>query len=78
MSNLAKVVIDMSYVVDTEDPHMIERAVSCIMEDLHNAIKYNELENYIVVQDPDPSLKESDIPEFLLEDETEEEYAREY
>lgn len=69
--NLAKIVIDLSYVVDINDPDMIEEATQCIYEDVMNAVKYNELENYIVLQDPDPTLTEDDIPEFLVDQDKE-------
>ncbi|NBO98757.1 MAG: hypothetical protein EBU90_01335 [Proteobacteria bacterium] len=69
--NLARIVIDLSYVVDINDPDMIEEATQCIYEDIMNAVKYNELENYIVMQDPDPNLTEDDIPEFLVDQDKE-------
>jgi hypothetical protein len=69
--NLARIVIDLSYVVDINDPDMIEEATQCIYEDIMNAVKYNELENYIVIQDPDSTLTEADIPDFLVDQDKE-------
>ena len=70
---LARVVFDLSYVVDADNPDMVEEAKNCIYEDVMSALKYNEVFNYIEVQQPDPTLKEEDIPEFLrTQDEDEE------
>jgi hypothetical protein len=65
--NLARLVIDLSYVVDVNDPDMIEHARSAIYEDVYNLIKTDELAEAITLQDVDPTLTEEDIPEFLLE-----------
>ena len=66
--NLARLVIDLSYVVDVNDPDMIEHARASLYEDVMDAVKYNRLAEVIEIQDVDPTLTEEDIPEFLLED----------
>ena len=70
MSNktLARVVIDIGYVVDINDPDMIERARACFYEDLMAMHKHDELGDAIEIGEPDPTLSESDIPAFLLDD----------
>lgn len=65
---LARVGINLGYVVDINDPDMIEHARNCFYEDLMNLIKYNELGDAIEVGEPDPTLTEADIPEFLLDE----------
>jgi len=69
--NLSRLVIDLSYVVDVNDPDMIEHARSAIYEDLINLYKNDELAEAITLQDVDPTLTYADIPEFLLEDQDE-------
>jgi hypothetical protein len=45
---------------------MISEAKDCLYEDILNAVKYNELHEYIRVVE-DKTAKVSDIPEFLKE-----------
>jgi hypothetical protein len=71
MKNLARLVIDLSYVVDINDPDMIEHARAAIYEDVCNLIKTDELAEAITLQEVDDTLTEADIPEFLLEDQDE-------
>lgn len=61
-----RVVVRCSYVVDLDNKDMISEAKDCIYEDVMNAVKYDELQNYIEVVE-DKSAKESDIPDFLKE-----------
>lgn len=68
---LGKVYISAQYVVDLDNESMVDDAKICIAEDIVNAVKYNELESYIKVEE-DNSLFEADIPEFLIGDGTEE------
>ena len=70
---LGKVRFAIEYVVDLDDDAMVDEATDCIAEDIMNAVKHNEVDAYIKITDPDPSLKESDIPSFLTE--TDEEVA---
>jgi len=73
---LGKVYISTKYVVDLDDKSMVDEAKTCMFEDITNAVKYDELINWIKVKE-DNSLSEADIPEFLkdegedkIEDET--------
>lgn len=68
MSNLARVIIDLGYVVDINDPDMIERARNCFYEDIMNMMKYNELGDAIELGELDPTLTVSDIPNFLMDE----------
>ena len=65
---LAKITIDLGYVVDINDPDMIEHARNAFYEDIMSMVKYRELGDAIEVGEPDPSLSESDIPSFLFDD----------
>jgi len=62
---LGKVIFDLGYVVDLNDPDMVAHAKECIYEDIMSAYKYDEVQSYIEVVDA-PGAKESDIPSFLL------------
>jgi hypothetical protein len=66
--NLAKITIDLGYVVDINDPDMIEHARNAFYEDVMNMVKYGELGDAIEVGEPDPSLSEEDIPSFLFDE----------
>ena len=59
------------YVVDLDNEEMVEYAKIALWEDIHSAIKYNEVHNYIFVEREAPTLQESDIAEFLVEGEEE-------
>jgi hypothetical protein len=64
---LGKVIFDLGYVVDINNQEMVDHAMECIHEDIMNAVKYNEIPNWLeVIEAPDAS--EGDIPEFLLEE----------
>jgi hypothetical protein len=65
--NLGKVVISMGYVVDLDNQTMVEEAKVCLLEDINDAFKYNELQDHIEII-KDSKAKESDIPEFLQKD----------
>ena len=39
---LAKVVLDLGYIVYKNDEDMVQHAIECIYEDICNAVKYNE------------------------------------
>lgn len=66
MTRLGRVVFDLGYVVDLDNEEMVDDAKTCVIEDIHNAIKYGELDQYIEVRD-DPDAKVEDIPEFLTQ-----------
>jgi hypothetical protein len=65
---LGKVYIPTHYVVDLDNESMANEAKECMYEDLMNAVKYNELANWIEITE-DSSLSEKDIPEFLKDSE---------
>jgi len=67
---LGKVILDLNYVVDLDNSFMVEEAIDCIYEDIMNAVKYNELGEWITTIE-DPNATEADIPEFLLDNEEE-------
>lgn len=69
---LGRVKINMSYVVDLDNPKMVEEAKSSVYEDIMNAAKYNELGSYIDVVE-DKTATEGEIPEWLNYDKVEEE-----
>lgn len=70
---LGKVKIELEYIVDLDNQDMVDQAKNALYEDLMNAAKYEELFDMIEVTDEDKTLKETDIPEFLREeDETKE------
>jgi hypothetical protein len=64
---IGRVYIPSAYIVDLDDEEMVERAKTCMYEDIMNAVKYNELENWIEDDpvDPEENFSEADIPEFL-------------
>ncbi len=64
---LGKVGITTYYVVDIENPDMVVDAKACLAEDIINAVKHGELYEYIHITDDDGSLSENDIPEFLID-----------
>ena len=61
---LGRVCISLSYVVDLNNKDMIDEAKECLMEDLMNIFKYNELHDHIDIVE-DKKAKEKDIPDFL-------------
>jgi hypothetical protein len=71
---LGKVVIDIGYVVDLDNEEMVGNATDAMYEDVMNAVKYNEVGNWITTTDGcyysalTGGLLESDIPDFLLEE----------
>lgn len=68
VKKLGKVIINIGYVVDLNNQTMVDEAVDCIVEDIHNAVKYNELFDWVEVVEA-PDADESDIPDFLLDQE---------
>lgn len=69
---LGKVKIELEYIVDLDNQDMVDQAKNALYEDLMNAAKYEELFDMIEVTDEDKTLKETDIPEFLREEDEEE------
>ena len=64
-----RLIIDLGYVVRAGDDEMIQHAKTAFYEDIMNMAKYDELFESIDIVDA-PEATESDIPEFLLEQET--------
>lgn len=65
---LGKVKIELEYVVDLDNEDMVNNAKNYMYEDIMSIVKYEELFDIIEVTDEDKTLKEEDIPEFLIED----------
>lgn len=68
LKKYARLVVDMGYVVDPENPEMVQEAQQCFYEDIMNAYKYGDLYNCIKTIDS-PGSTQKDIPEFLLGEE---------
>lgn len=66
---LGKVTLEISYVVDLDDPSMVDHAKECIYEDIVDAVKHNEVDSHINIDHDDGTLQESDIPSFLFDTE---------
>ncbi len=67
---LGRVEISLGYTVDLDNQDMVDEARECLYEDLMNAYKYNEIGENITVA-ADKKAKASDIPEFLLGEDNE-------
>lgn len=67
MARYGKVEFKISYVVDLDDQIMVDDAKQCVFEDVMNAVKYDEVVNYIDAAE-DPTAKAEDVPEFLREE----------
>jgi hypothetical protein len=65
---LGRVHIGAGYIVDLDNPDMVDEAKECLYEDIMNAVKYDELDSYVDVME-DPTVNEGDIPEFLKHEE---------
>lgn len=65
MPRLGRVEFRCSYVVDLDDPMMVEDAQLAVYEDVHNSVRFDEVEAWIEVKE-DPNANPADIPEFLL------------
>lgn len=64
-----KLKAEFEYVVDLDNPLMVENAETSICEDLHDL--YQEMGSAgfseLLVQEEDPSLQYDDVPNFLKE-----------
>lgn len=55
--------------VDLDNPCMVDRATDFILDDVEQAVKYDQVQSYIEVDgSPDLSLTEGDIHSFIIED----------
>jgi hypothetical protein len=71
---LGKVTINLEYVVDLDNEDMVTYAKDALYEDLMTAYTYNDIGDWIKVEEA-PEASENDIPEFLLpEEEDDDEY----
>lgn len=66
MPRLGRVAFDLGYVVDLDNNEMVDEAKECVLEDIHNAIKFGELDQYLEIQPAPANATEADIPEFLV------------
>lgn len=66
--NMGKVQINAFYVVDLDNPDMVEEAKIALYDDIMNAVKYDELA-YWIESIEDKTMVEDDICEFLLGEE---------
>jgi len=71
MNKYKRLIIDLGYVVRSGDDQMEQRAKECFYEDIMNMYKYDEIFDAIDIIDA-PGATEADIPEFLLEQEEDE------
>lgn len=62
---LGRVTFNCSYVVDLDDKVMVEEAKLAVWEDVHSAVKYDEVQKWIEVS-PAADAAPEEIPEFLL------------
>jgi hypothetical protein len=62
---LGTVTLKISYIVDLDNPSMVDHAKESIREDIEEALTRNNLDNHIEITH-DGTLQESQIPAFLL------------
>lgn len=65
MPRYGRVFFEVSYVVDLDNRDMVDDAKQCVFEDVMSAVKNDEVTECIKIK-LDPTASESDIPEFLL------------
>ena len=63
---LGTVTLKISYIVDLDNPSMVDRAKESIREDVEEAMNRNEVDSHIQITHDDGTLQESQIPAFLL------------
>lgn len=64
---LGRVVFKAAYIVDLDDPDMVDRAKECLADDIFNAVKMDEAAEWIGTEE-DKTLSPADIPSFLTEE----------
>jgi hypothetical protein len=64
-----RVIFAMTYVVDMDDAKMIANAKDYLFEDICNAVKYEEMDQFDVIEDK--TLRKKDISTIFLIEETE-------
>lgn len=65
MPRYGRVFFEISYVVDLDDRDMVDDAKQCVFEDVMSAVKNDEVTECIKIK-LDPEARADDIPEFLL------------
>lgn len=69
---IGKLMMSAEYFVDLDNDQMVQLAKNALVEDVYNAVKYEEVENWIgFIETPDAT--EQDIPSWLMENEMEDE-----
>lgn len=66
---LGKITFEISYVVDLDNQDMVEDAKQCVNENVHGSVKHNSVYPSIKILTEDNTLRENDIPRFLLPEE---------
>ena len=66
MPRLGRIAFDLGYVVDLDNNEMVDEAKECVLEDIRNASKFGELDQYLEIQPAPDNATEADIPEFLI------------
>ena len=67
---LGRVSFETGYIVYLDDAEMIERAKEAVLDDVQTAFNNRELNIYLEVE-PAPNVDESDISQWLEEEEEE-------
>jgi hypothetical protein len=70
---MGKVTIGHSYAVDLDNQAMVDEAKDCLVEDMSNAAKFDEMHANVHVEE-DPDACPGDIPEFLQNQEDDDDY----
>jgi hypothetical protein len=65
MPRYGRVNFVISYVVDLDDAEMVADAKQCVFEDVHAAVKHDDVPANITVTE-DLTATQTDIPDFLL------------
>lgn len=65
---MTRVALDVGYIVPSDRPDTIAEAKRALFEDVMNAVKYDELGNWIV-ELPAPGATMDHVPEFLRDEE---------
>ncbi len=61
-----KVSFNIEYIIPADREDMLDLATECVIEDVYNAVKYDEVFDCIEVESA-PDATEEDVPDFLKE-----------
>lgn len=64
---MGKVRIHNEYIVNLDNEAMVDHAKDALIEDIFNAVKFDEVQDGIEIVE-DATLTEEDIPDFLKEE----------